>query len=211
MITIVSGIPRSGTSMMMQMLAAGGMPVLTDHVRTSNPDTPRGYLEWEGAKRLPREPHLIAEAEGKCVKIVSQLLFALNTGHEYQVIFMNRDLGEVVSSQNAVTERLGTTLKGLSNEMLLRGLRSHLGQVKALLHGRAGLRLIDVHYQAVLATRTSPSTKFAIFSGRILNRRQCCEQSIRISTTIAPCRRARHANPIQVSGQPLEGRVPVFY
>ncbi|MBA3916646.1 MAG: sulfotransferase family protein, partial [Acidobacteriales bacterium] len=109
MITIVSGIPRSGTSMMMQMLAAGGMPVLTDHVRTPNPDNPRGYLEWEGAKRLPREPHLIAEAEGKCVKIVSQLLFALKTGHEYQVIFMNRDLGEVVSSQAAMTERLGTT------------------------------------------------------------------------------------------------------
>jgi hypothetical protein len=151
MITIVSGIPRSGTSMMMQMLVAGGMPVLTDHLRVADADNPKGYLEWEAAKRLPREPHLIAEAEGKCVKIVAQLLFALPAGHEYQVVFMNRELNEVVASQSEMTQRLGTTVKGLSSDMLLKGLQMHLRQVTAWLQGRSDIRVEDVEYKKVLA------------------------------------------------------------
>ena len=73
MITIVSGLPRSGTSLMMQMLAAGGLPVLSDGERKADTDNPRGYLEWERIKKLPKEPGLIAEAEGKVVKVISQL------------------------------------------------------------------------------------------------------------------------------------------
>lgn len=74
MITIVSGLPRSGTSLMMQMLEAGGMPILTDFQREPDVDNPRGYFEWEPAKLLPKESHRIDEAEGKAVKVVSQLL-----------------------------------------------------------------------------------------------------------------------------------------
>jgi hypothetical protein len=73
-ITLVSGLPRSGTSVMMQMLAAGGMPVLTDSLRRPDIDNPRGYYEWEPAKSLPENPTLIDEAEGKAVKIISQLM-----------------------------------------------------------------------------------------------------------------------------------------
>jgi hypothetical protein len=77
MITIVSGLPRSGTSLMMQMLAAGGLPVLSDGERKADTDNPRGYFEWERIKQLPKEPGVVAEAEGKVVKVISQLLFSL--------------------------------------------------------------------------------------------------------------------------------------
>ena len=68
MIAIVSGLPRSGTSLMMQMLAAGGMPVLSDGERQADTDNPKGYFEWERIKRLPKDPACIVEAEGKVVK-----------------------------------------------------------------------------------------------------------------------------------------------
>ena len=76
-ITIVSGLPRSGTSLMMQMLAAGGMTLLTDRERKPDIDNPRGYCEWEPIKLLPKEPNRIDEAEGKAVKVISQLLLSL--------------------------------------------------------------------------------------------------------------------------------------
>ncbi|HWZ78514.1 MAG TPA: hypothetical protein VNX87_18360 [Candidatus Sulfotelmatobacter sp.] len=74
MITIVSGLPRSGTSLMMQMLVAGGMTPLSDGERTADADNPCGYLEWERIKQLPTDPGCIVEAEGKVVKVISRLL-----------------------------------------------------------------------------------------------------------------------------------------
>src|SRR5262245_31100793 len=87
LITIVSGLPRSGTSLMMQMLAAGGMPVLSDGERQADIDNPRGYLEWERIKQLPKDLTVIDGAEGKAVKVISQLLLSLPPTHEYRVIF----------------------------------------------------------------------------------------------------------------------------
>ena len=98
MITIVSGLPRSGTSLMMQMLAAGGMHVLSDGERRADVDNPQGYLEWERIKRLPKDPACIEEAEGKAVKVISLLLLSLPEGHEYRVIFMQRPLSEVLAA-----------------------------------------------------------------------------------------------------------------
>jgi hypothetical protein len=79
MITIVSGLPRSGTSLMMQMLDAGGLPVLSDGERQPDTDNPKGYLEWERIKQLPKDPSLIAEAEGKVVKVISEFGRCLRT------------------------------------------------------------------------------------------------------------------------------------
>src|SRR5258708_25901165 len=87
MITIVSGLPRSGTSLMMQMLGAGGMSILSDGERRADADNPRGYLEWERIKRLPKDPSCIAEAEGKAVKVISQLPLSLPAHDEYPVLF----------------------------------------------------------------------------------------------------------------------------
>jgi hypothetical protein len=108
MITIVSGLPRSGTSLMMQMLAAGGMPVLSDGERRADTDNPRGCLEWERIKQLPKDPACIAEAEGKVVKVISQLLLSLPPGHDYRIVFMQRPLPEILKSQDEMLRRRGT-------------------------------------------------------------------------------------------------------
>src|SRR5271168_1003457 len=107
MITIVSGLPRSGTSLMMQMLDAGGLPILSDGERKSDSDNPRGYREWERIKQLPKEPSLIAEAEGKVVKVISQLILSLPVGHDYRIVFMQRPLPEVLKSQDEMLRRRG--------------------------------------------------------------------------------------------------------
>src|ERR1039458_2751547 len=109
MVTIVSGLPRSGTSLMMQMLEVGGLPVLSDGERKADTDNPNGYFEWERIKQLPKDPSLIAEAEGKVVKVISQLILSLPAGHDYRVIFMQRPLPEVLKSQEKMLRRRGNT------------------------------------------------------------------------------------------------------
>ena len=94
MITVVSGLPRSGTSMMMRMLEAGGVPVLTDEKREADEDNLQGYYEDERVKQLREDASWITEAEGKAVKVISYLLRHLPCGHSYKVIFMERRIPE---------------------------------------------------------------------------------------------------------------------
>jgi hypothetical protein len=150
MITIVSGVPRSGTSLMMQMLAAGGLTLLTDGQRHADVDNPRGYFEWEKTKSLPREPGCIGEAEGKVVKVISSLLASLPAEFSYKVIFMERSLAEVVASQSAMIRRLGTQPSGLSAEAMERALDTHLKQVKASLRFRQEMSFCWVRHQELL-------------------------------------------------------------
>jgi len=168
-ITIVSGLPRSGTSLMMQMLAAGGMEVLTDGERKADTDNPRGYYEWERIKALAREPGCIAEAEGKAVKVISQLLFALPASYEYKVIFMVRPLPEVVASQAEMIRRRGTTAPALPEAAMMAGLRAHLNQVRAWFRNRQNLSVCDIEYHAVLRDPMTSSAAIASFLGRQLD------------------------------------------
>ena len=98
-ITVVSGLPRSGTSMMMQMLAAGGISPMTDEVRAADSDNPRGYYELEKVKHLRQDHTWLKDAVGKAVKIVHLLLMELPADRDYRVILMQRDLEEVLRSQ----------------------------------------------------------------------------------------------------------------
>jgi len=149
-ITVVSGLPRSGTSLMMQMLAAGGMPVLTDGERQADADNPRGYYEWERIKLLPQQPDCIQEAEGKAVKVISQLLFALPAGREYRIIFMQRPLAEVVASQAEMIRRRGTAGAAVPPAALTAGLGAHLNQVNAWLRDKANISIFRVEHHEVL-------------------------------------------------------------
>ena len=135
---------------MMQMLAAGGMPVLSDGERQADADNPRGYFEWERIKLLPQQPDCIAEAEGKVVKIISQLLFALPTGRDYCVIFMQRPLTEVVASQAEMIRRRGTIGAALPPAALVAGLGAHLNQVNAWLKAKPNISVHRVEHQEVL-------------------------------------------------------------
>lgn len=168
MIVVVSGLPRSGTSLLMQMLKAGGLPVLTDGLRVADEDNPRGYFEWEPAKRLPREPELIRMAEGKAVKIVSSLLWALPPGYEYPVLYMERPLAEVAASQVAMIRRHGGAAP-LEGEALVRALAAHQQQVLALVRQIPGVALCTVRYHDVLADPFQQARRIANFLGMPLD------------------------------------------
>jgi hypothetical protein len=150
MITIVSGLPRSGTSLMMQMLSAGGLPVLCDSERTPDVDNPRGYLEWERIKQLPKDPACIAEAEGKVVKVISRLLLSLPEGHEYRVIFMQRPLAEVLASQDVMLRNRGTAKPAAGNAAIATAFESHLREVNAWLESKSYVRTLRIAYHEVL-------------------------------------------------------------
>ena len=106
-LTVVSGLPRSGTSMMMQMLVAGGLTPYTDDVRQADESNPRGYYEHARVKALAHDRAWLPEADGRVVKIVAPLLRHLPVGPSYRVIFMERDLSEVLRSQEAMLARSG--------------------------------------------------------------------------------------------------------
>ena len=118
-ITIVSGLPRSGTSMMMQVLEAGGIPPVTDNVRKPDEDNPRGYYELESVKRTRQAPSWLGEATGKAVKVVYRLVYDLPMDREYRVVFMKRSLREVIASQNAMLRRRGQAVDGDEADGLL--------------------------------------------------------------------------------------------
>lgn len=150
MITIVSGLPRSGTSLMMQMLVAGGMTALSDGERQADIDNPKGYLEWERIKQLPKDPALIAEAEGKVVKVISQLLLSLPLTHEYRVIFMQRPLAEVMTSQEQMLQRRGTVDPSVDPAMIMRAFQNHLYEVNTWLNGKPNIAVLRVQYHSLL-------------------------------------------------------------
>jgi Sulfotransferase domain len=163
MITIVSGLPRSGTSLMMQMLAAGGMPVLSDGERQADLDNPRGYLEWERIKQLPQDPDCIAEAEGKVVKVISRLLLSLPPGHEYRVIFMQRPLPEVLASQETMLLHRGTAKPGADTSAIASAFEKHLREVYAWLDSRSYVKTLRVPYHEVLRDPKDISRMLAQF------------------------------------------------
>jgi hypothetical protein len=169
MITIVSGLPRSGTSLMMQMLVAGGLSPLSDGERKADTDNPRGYLEWERIKQLPNDPSLISEGEGKVVKVISRLLLALPSGHDYRVIFMQRPLPEVLASQDAMMRRRGTFKEGANPAIMGAAFEKHLREVYAWLEGKSYVQSLLVPYHDVLKNSEEICRTLIDFLGISLN------------------------------------------
>lgn len=106
-ITIVTGLPRSGTSLAMQMLAAGGVEPFTDGERTADESNPRGYLELEAVKQLKKDASWVPSARGKAVKVISHLMAELPRDETYRAVFVERDMDEILTSQEKMLERLG--------------------------------------------------------------------------------------------------------
>ncbi len=169
MITIVSGIPRSGTSLMMQMMAAGGMPVLTDGQRSADANNPRGYYELESVKSLSRNAEVVGQAEGKVVKIISSLLPTLPKQFEYRVIFMCRPLEEVVSSQNRMLERLGKEVPTTPTASVIAAFQEHLAKIKSWLGQQPNIAVLYVEYPAVLEAPEKEAGRICTFLGRDLD------------------------------------------
>jgi hypothetical protein len=149
-VTVVSGLPRSGTSMMLRMLAAGGLPVLTDGVRAADEDNPHGYLEWEGVKSLERDASWVATAHGKGVKVIYCFLRELPRDRRYRVIFMRRELGEVLASQSAMLKRRGIQEQGPDDARMKRLFESELREIDEWLASQPMFSVLNVDYAAVV-------------------------------------------------------------
>jgi hypothetical protein len=176
MITIVSGLPRSGTSLVMQMLVAGGMTALSDGERTADADNPRGYLEWERIKQLPEDPECIAEAEGKVVKVISRLLLSLPPRYEYRVIFMQRPMPEVLASQDHMLRRRGNYKEGADPAVMAAVFEKHLKEVYAWLEGKPHVKSLRLAYHDVLTKPLEISQRVCEFLGITLDLEQMTKQ-----------------------------------
>lgn len=150
LVTIVSGLPRSGTSMMMQMLEAGGIPALTDHVRQPDEDNPRGYYEFEPVKRTRQDPSWLEQAGGKAVKMVYRLLYDLPADRQYRVVFMQRNLAEVVASQDVMLSRRGRNGGELSRDKLIELFRKELAELDAWIRRQPNFQILYVSYNETL-------------------------------------------------------------
>lgn len=148
-LTIVSGLPRSGTSLMMRMLDVGGLPVLVDNVREADVDNPRGYYEYEPVKQTKADPSWVAPAVGKVVKMVYLLLLDLPPGPEYRVVFMRRNIDEVLASQKAMLDRLGKS-SPLDDARMAALFRDQLAKFDAWIADRPNFRRLDVSYNQLV-------------------------------------------------------------
>jgi Sulfotransferase domain len=149
-VTIVSGLPRSGTSMMMQLLEAGGLPVLTDQTRRPDEDNPKGYYELEAVKQVREDAAWLDDAQGKVVKMVYRLLYDLPPDRQYRVVFMKRDLEEVIASQDEMLNRLGTKSKDIDAGQLSEIYRRQLGEIEEWLEEQPNFHFVSVRYKDVL-------------------------------------------------------------
>jgi hypothetical protein len=148
-IIVVSGLPRSGTSLMMQLLHAGGIPALTDHVRAPDPDNPRGYYEFERVKKVKDDAAWLPDARGRVVKMVSQLLYDLPPTERYRIVFMERDLDEVLDSQEKMLRRLGRP--AAPRDEMTRAFGLHLTRLHRWLGEQPHFAVLRISYADVVA------------------------------------------------------------
>jgi tetratricopeptide (TPR) repeat protein len=149
---IVSGLPRSGTSLMMQMLAAGGLPVMTDGERGADPDNPEGYYEWERIKQVGRRPGILREAAGKAIKVVAPLLADLPALHSYRVIYMDRPIEEVVESQRKMLRNRGNEGGASDPERMRRLLGNFRDATLRMMERRKQFQVLMVSYPNLIGT-----------------------------------------------------------
>jgi hypothetical protein len=169
-ITVVSGLPRSGTSMMMKILEAGGLSPLTDSIRTADTDNPKGYYEFERVKQLPKgDIAWVSEAQGKTVKVIALLLPYLPTDYAYQVIFMRRAMPEILASQREMLIRRGEDPDKVSDADIARLYEKHLQQVNTWISQQTHVQRIDVDYNQLLQNARTEIERVNRFLGNTLN------------------------------------------
>jgi len=150
-ITVVSGLPRSGTSMMMRMLEAGGIPVLTDHTRSADHSNPKGYYEYESVKRMKEgDTGWVRDARGKAVKVISALLEYLPPDYEYRIVFMQRNMSEILASQRAMLIERGENNDRVGDLTLANLYQKHLARITGWIDSQPNLRVIYIDYNKII-------------------------------------------------------------
>ncbi|MFN9156287.1 MAG: sulfotransferase domain-containing protein, partial [Planctomyces sp.] len=162
-VIVVSGLPRSGTSLMMQMLDAGGVFALTDGVRAADPSNPRGYFEHEKSLRLYEDNRWLAEARNRAVKIVAPLFPLLPQGENYRVVLMRRDIEEVIRSQSKMLVRLGKSAASDAEDLRM-VLQQHFDEVSGSCE-RHGIPVTVVDYSELMADAESVVARLSEFLG----------------------------------------------
>jgi Sulfotransferase domain len=170
-VVLVSGLPRSGTSMLMQMLERGGMPIVTDKLRTPDEDNPRGYHELERVKELDKttDKSWLKDYRGQVIKLISFLLQDLPLDLNYQVLFMRRNLDEVLRSQNKMLERKGAGEMAIPDEKMRQNYEFHLKKVYYRLSHIPNFRALFLDYSAVVEDPRREARRIAEFLGRDLD------------------------------------------
>jgi hypothetical protein len=149
-IVIVSGLPRSGTSMMMRMLEAGGMEIVTDHIRAADTYNPYGYYEFEKVKKLKEDASFLDTASGKAVKVISLLLYDLPKDKRYKILFMKRPLEEVLASQKAMLLRQGKPPSMEEDATMKTIFEKHLQDIDAWIPQQENMATLYVQYREVI-------------------------------------------------------------
>lgn len=169
-IIVVSGLPRSGTSMMMKMLEAGGIPPLTDEIREADTDNPRGYYEFERVKKLDKgDTAWLPQAKEKAVKVISALLKDLPDTYDYKIIFMQRHMPEILASQRKMLVHRGEDDKRMDDERMAELFERHLDAVRQQLAQRKNVDVLYVHYSEALQDPQTAAEAVAQFLGRELD------------------------------------------
>lgn len=165
-IVIVSGLPRSGTSLMMQMLDHGGIEAVSDGIRSPDVDNPRGYYEFEIVKKIKEDASWIPETRGKVFKMVSQLLYDLPKSETYRIVFMQRDFDEMLASQEKMLARLGRPIH--PRDDIKRAFRAHLEKLHAWLPKQENMHVLVVrHHDLVADTQAQVARVNEFFGGRL--------------------------------------------
>jgi hypothetical protein len=164
-VTIVSGLPRSGTSMAMQMIVAGGIPPVTDGLRAADADNPRGYFEFERVKQLKSDKAWLDDARGHVVKVIHMLVTELPDDRPYRVVFLDRDLREVVKSQSTMLARSAKSGGALPPERLMAVYDAQLKQVHAWLAARPNFAVMTVRHADLIRDASGQARAMNAFLG----------------------------------------------
>ena len=196
-IVIVSGLPRSGTSMLMRMLEAGGVPIMTDSERSADIDNPKGYFEYERVKDLEKETDksYVKEGRGKVLKVISFLIKDLPDDNDYRVIFMRRDLDEVLVSQEKMIARLDQGDTTAENEAMKEAYRNDIVRTRLHCRKRANFELIEVHYKQAIEDPAAACRTVNAFLDGILD-----EAAMRDAIDARLYRNRRGASPAGPAG-----------
>jgi hypothetical protein len=168
-IAIVSGLPRSGTSLMMGMLHAGGMELLIDGIRTPDEDNPKGYYEFERVKQIEHDQEWLEDAKGRAVKMIAELLRRLPSTYAYKVIFMRREMEEILASQRQMLIRRGEPTDAVSDEEMAGMFGRHLDQVEAWIADQPNVDALYVSYNDLLADPDPHARRINEFLGGTLD------------------------------------------
>jgi hypothetical protein len=170
-VVVVSGLPRSGTSMMMRMLEAGGLTVFTDGERTADIDNPEGYYEFERVKDLEKDADRgwVRGARGQALKVISFLLRFLPAENAYRIVYMRRHLDEVLKSQDKMLDRLGNAAPGGDLEAMREAYRNDIVAARLFARKQPNMEMIEVHYADAVASPAAAARAVNAFLGGALD------------------------------------------